>query len=148
MKRSYFSTGYPKNTNPDQEAPVSIFIGQHVSNWLKLYIRGPFVESCRLIYVRVHSEGREGGGQSEGGGVSFLDPGSGPPLKNVLGHSYKTLNISAESLAQAQLIGTLFEQTGWKGGGLWTCPKVRGTRARVQAARRVKPLEQQFTPNF
>ena len=32
-------------------------------------------------------------------------------------------------------------------GGLWTCPKDRGTRARVQAAGWVKPMKQQFTLN-
>ena len=42
------------------------------------------------------------------------------------------LNISSESLAQAQSIATLFEQLG-SGGGLWTCPKIRRTRAQVQA---------------
>ena len=44
-------------------------------------------------------------------------------------------------------IGTLFDKIGL-GGGLWTCPKVRGTCARVQAAGRVKPMKQQFTPNL
>jgi hypothetical protein len=40
-------------------------------------------------------------------------------------------NISSAS-AQAQSIATLL--SNWVKGGLWTCPKVRGTRARVQAA--------------
>ena len=69
------------------------------------------------------------GGEGKGEGPRFL----APPSKNIFGHSYEILNISAESSAQAQSIGTLFEQIGL-GGGLWTCPKVRGTRARVQAA--------------
>ena len=83
--------------------------------------------SCRELSIDI-CMGRIGGGA--GGGLSFLDP----PSKNLLGHSYKILNISAESSAQAQSIGTLFEQIGLRGGGLWTCSKVRGTRARVQAA--------------
>ena len=65
-----------------------------------------------------------------GGVQGFLDP----PSKIVLGHSYEILNISSESSAQTQSIGSLFEQIGLRGRGLWTCPKVRGTRARVQAA--------------
>ena len=59
-----------------------------------------------------------------------------PPSKDLLGHFFKILNITAEYSAQAQSIGTLFEQIGLKRGGLWTCPKVRGTRVRVQAAGR------------
>jgi len=90
------------------------------------------------VYVWVQSEG---GGLE--GGQSFL----APPSKSLLGHSYEISNISSESSAQAQSIGTLLEQIGLWGGGLWTCPKVRGTRARVHAAGRVKPMKQQFTPN-
>ena len=56
------------------------------------------------MYVWVESEG--GGGAV--GGPFFLDP----PSKNLLGHSYKTLNTSAESSAQTQSIGTHFEQIG------------------------------------
>ena len=70
----------------------------------KLYIRNPLVN--QLVYVWVESEG--GGG---GGGSSFLDP----PSKNLLGHSYKIVNTLAESSAQAQSIGTLFEQIGLRG---------------------------------
>jgi len=68
-------------------------------------------------------------GPRRGGGPEFLRP----PLQNFPGPLHNILNISTESSAQAQSIGTLFEQIGL-GGGLWTCPKVRGTRARVQAA--------------
>ena len=57
---------------------------------------------------------------------------SDPPFKNLLGHFYEILNISAEFSAQAQSIGTLFRQIGLM-GGLWTCPNFRGTRTRVQA---------------
>ena len=64
-------------------------------------IKKPLVESCRLIYVWAN---RRGGG----GEPSFLKP----PSKNLLGHSYKILNTSAKSSAQAQSIGTLFEQIG------------------------------------
>ena len=74
--------------------------------------------------------GSIGKGGVGGGGPEFFDP----PSRNLLGHSYGILNISSESSAQAQSIGNLFEQIGLRGRGLWTCPKVRGTRARVQAA--------------
>ena len=78
-----------------------------------------------MVWVR-SAEGGEGG--SPGGGPFFL----GGVSKFFLGHFYGISNISAESSAQAQSIGTLFEQIELR-GGLWTCPKVRGTRARVQA---------------
>ena len=69
----------------------------------------------------------KGGGR---GGPEFL----GPPHQNFTGPLLRKFKISSESSAQAQSIGTLFEQIGLRGWGLWTCPKVRGTRARVQAA--------------
>ena len=69
-----------------------------------------------------------GRGGPEGG--PFLDP----PSKNLLGHSYETLNTSSESSAQAQSIGTLFGQIKLRGVGVSvSCPKVRGTCARMQA---------------
>ena len=71
-----------------------------------------------------------GGGGGSGEGSDFF----GPPYQNFMGHSYAILNTSSESSAQVQSIGTLFEEIGLRGGGLWTCPKSRGTRARVQAA--------------
>jgi len=48
----------------------------------------------------------EGGGFEIGniGGSNFLDP----PSRNFLGHLYEILIISAQFLAQAQSIGTLF----------------------------------------
>ena len=52
------------------------------------------------------------GGEGKGEGPRFL----APPSKNIFGHSYEILNISAESSAQAQSIGTLFEQIGFRGG--------------------------------
>jgi len=77
------------------------------------------------------SDPRRGGGVgSSRGGPDFL----GEVSKDFLGHFYGILNISSESSAQTQSIGSLFEQIGLRGRGLWTCPKVRGTRARVQAA--------------
>ena len=64
---------------------------------------------------------RKGGGGA--GGSEFLGVG----LHNFSGpHQFKYT-------IRAQLIGTLFEEIGYK-GGLWTCPQVRGTRARVQTA--------------
>jgi hypothetical protein len=63
-------------------------------------------------------------------GFSFFAGG----LHFFLGHFHGIFNISTECSAQAQSIGTLFEHIGLRGGGLWTCPKVRGTCARVQAA--------------
>ena len=55
------------------------------------------VKSFLLVYVWVQSEG-EGGGSKFFWGVS----------KILLGHFYGIINISAESSAQAQSIGTLF----------------------------------------
>jgi len=40
----------------------------------------------------------------------------GPPLQNFTGHSYEIKNIASESSAQAQSIGTLFDQIGLRGG--------------------------------
>ena len=82
-------------------------------------------------------------GEGGGGVPSFLDP----PSRIFLVHFLENINTSAESSAQAQSIGTLFEQIGFW-GGLWTCPKVRGTCARVQAAGCVKPKEHLITPNL
>jgi hypothetical protein len=53
---------------------------------------------------------REGGGGKIGnfGESNFL----GPPSRKFLGHFYKISKISEEFSAQAQSIGTLFEQIG------------------------------------
>jgi len=59
----------------------------------------------------MYGSNRRGGGGA-GGVQSFLDP----PSKNPLGHSYEILNIPLEFLAQAQSIGTLFEQIGLSEG--------------------------------
>jgi hypothetical protein len=59
-----------------------------------------------------------------GGGPSFLDP----PSKILLGHSFKMLNISSESPAQAQSIGTLFEQIGLRRGSVDMSKSQRHTR--------------------
>jgi len=48
------------------------------------------------------------------GEIDFLNP----PFRNFLGYFYEFLNISAESSAQAQSIGTLFEQIGSRGGSV------------------------------
>ena len=90
---------------------------------IKNYYRNAGVESYQLVYIWVRSEGG-------GSGVvqSSLDP---PP--RIYWATPTTFLISLKSSAQAQSIGTLFEQIGLR-GGLWTCPKVRGTRAQVQAA--------------
>ena len=45
-----------------QEAPVSITFGRHVSHRKNICIRNPLVESCRLIYLWVKSEGGGGSG--------------------------------------------------------------------------------------
>ena len=84
--------------------------------------------ASRAIDWYIYGSNRRGGveGGVRGGPDLFR-----PPSKIALGHSYEILNISSESSAQAQSIGTLFEQIGLR-GGLWTRPKVRSTRARVQ----------------
>ena len=43
---------------------------------------------------------------------------SDPPFKNLLGHFYEILNISAEFSAQAQSIGTLLSKLGKRGGSI------------------------------
>ena len=65
------------------------------------------------------------GSDRGGGGVSRSEICSGTFLRN--------LNTAEESSAQAQSIGIFMSKLG-QGGGLWTCPKGRGTRAQVQAA--------------
>jgi len=45
---------------------------------------------------------------------------------NLFSDVCEIINTSAESSAQSQSIGILFEQIGLR-GGLWTCPKVGGT---------------------
>ena len=69
--------------------------------------------------------GRTGGGGGLGGGPSFSDP----PSKSLLGHSYKILNTSAESSAQAQSIDTLFEQIRFGGGPVDMSKSQRHTRS-------------------
>jgi hypothetical protein len=56
----------------------------------------------------------------------------GPPPKNSLGHSYKILDISSESSAQTQSIGTLFEQIGFRGG---VCGHVQKSEAHALGCR-------------
>ena len=56
----------------------------------------------------MHGSNRRGGGGW--GGSAFFGP------KDLLGHSYKILNIFAESSAQAQSIGTFLGQIGLRGG--------------------------------
>ena len=46
-----------------------------------------------------------------------------------MGHSYKTLNISLESSAPTQSIGTLCEQFGLKGGSVDMSKSQRHTRS-------------------
>ena len=60
------------------------------------------------------SNGRGGGG----GGSEFFRPplSSSPPSKRFIGPLLRNLKISSKSLAQAQSIGTLFEQIGLRGG--------------------------------
>ena len=58
------------------------------------------------------------------GGPMFF----GPPLQSLLGHSYETLNISSESSAQTQSIGTLFEQIGLREGSVDMSKSQRHTR--------------------
>ena len=87
-----------------------------------LYIRNPGVESYRLVYIWVQSEG----GRAGRGGAHrvFWTP---PP--KIYGHSYEILNTSSESPAQARSIGTLFEQFGLKGGSVDMSKSQRHTRS-------------------
>ena len=74
--------------------------------------------------------GRIRGGGS-GGVRVFLTPLC-PPSKNLLGHSYKIVNTLAESSAQAQSIGTLFEQIGLRGR---VCGHVQKSEAHALGSR-------------
>jgi len=68
--------------------------------------------------------GRIGGGGGRGGTEIF-----GTPLQNnFLGHSYENLNMLSEFSAQAQAIGTLFEQCGLRGGSVDMSNSQRHTR--------------------
>ena len=53
-------------------------------------------------------------GPRRGGGPEFLRP----PLQNFPGPLHNILNISTESSAQAQSIGTLFEEIRLNGGSV------------------------------
>jgi hypothetical protein len=67
----------------------------------------------------------EGGRGGVRGGLEVF----GPPSKNLLGHSYENLNPSAESSAQAQSTGTLFEQIGLRRGSVDLSKSQRHTRS-------------------
>jgi len=58
----------------------------------------------------------------------------GPPLHNFTGSLLRNLNISSESSAQTQSIGTLFEQIGLKGGG-GVCGHVQKSEAHALGCR-------------
>ena len=76
----------------DQEAPVSITFGRQGSIPLELYNRNPEIESYRLIYKWVRSEG--GGGVWSLEGVrTFWDP----PSRIFLSHFHEVSNISMDS---------------------------------------------------
>jgi hypothetical protein len=79
--------------------------------------------------------------------TTFKPSFSDPPSRIFLGHCLGIINTSAESSAQAQSIGTVFEQIELR-GGVVDMSKVRGTYARVQAAGCVKPKEHLITPNL
>jgi len=75
---------------------------------------------------------------------SFLDS----PSKNLLGHFYKFLDISSESSAQAQSIGTLFGQIGLRAGSVTDMSNSQ-RHARLGVGRGViKLMEQRFTLNL
>ena len=50
--------------------------------------------------------------------TTFKPSFSDPPSRIFLGHCLGIINTSAESSAQAQSIGTLFEQIGSRGGSV------------------------------
>jgi hypothetical protein len=86
-----------------QEGVGSITFGTaRVKSITNIYLES----SCRELPVDICMGRIEGG--VVWGGSDFLDP----PSKILLGHSYKILNTSAKSSAQAQSIGTLFERIG------------------------------------
>ena len=65
----------------------------------------------------MYGSNQRGGGGEGSGGIRVFWTLPCPPSKNLLGPSYKILNISAESSAQAQSIGNLFELIGFQRGG-------------------------------
>ena len=60
----------------------------------------------------IRGEGGWWGVEGKFTGFQFWDP----PSRILLGHFQGTVNKSLESSAQAQSIGTLFEQIGLRGG--------------------------------
>ena len=118
-----------------QEAPGSLTFGRHVSNRLRIrYSEFSHRELSMDIYIYIYMYGsnQRGGGGEGSGGIRVFWTLPCPPSKNLLGHSYKILNISAESSAQAQSIGTLFEQIGLREGG---CGHVQKSEAQALGCR-------------
>ena len=88
-----------------QEGVGSITLERHVSNRLKFYKFGFLASRAIDWYVYESNPGGRGVGWSPDVVIVFLGGGS----SFFLGHSHGVLNISLESSAQAQSIGTLFE---------------------------------------
>jgi len=81
-----------------------------------------------LVYVWVQS-GRGGAKSGILGDRPQINMSAYPPSKIFLGLFYEILNISAESSAQAQSIGTLFEQSGYRGWSADMSKSQRHTRS-------------------
>ena len=94
-----------------EEAPVSITFGQQVPNRLRII----YLESSRR---ELSIDICMGPIRGVGGSSNFF-----------LGHFYGISNRSAESSAQAQSIGTLFEQIGLRGGSVDMSKSQRHTRS-------------------
>jgi hypothetical protein len=121
-----------------QEAAESINFGRHVSNQLKIIFRSWRRELSIGMYMS-----RIGGGWVGPGGSKFF----GPFLQKFTGSLLRNFKYIIGILSSSPVDWHPFWANWVKGGGLWTCPNVRGTRAWVQAAGWVKPMKQQFTPN-
>jgi hypothetical protein len=72
----------------------------------------------------IRGEGGWWGVEGKFTGFQFWDP----PSRILLGHFQGTVNKSLESSAQAQSIGTLFEQIGLRGGAVDMSKSQRHTR--------------------
>jgi len=87
-----------------QEAAWSITFGRHASKLIENYIFGILTSRAINWYIYGSNRGRGGGGGPGGVLVSLVQIFSGPLPRSS--------DISSESSAQVQLIGTLLEQIG------------------------------------
>jgi len=89
---------------------------------------GILASRATLLYIYIYTWV-----QSEGGGPGGVQSFLVPPPQKVTGSLLRNCNYIFGILSSNPVDWHPF-RANWVGGGLWTCPKVRGTCARVQAA--------------